>query len=99
MSITKVSQILVFVLRYLLRREKYQNCVNCFGIKNISLQIYTSSTIGRLVSNGISIISNEHISMKIYTSPIIGRLVSHHISWIDITYPEVTQVHIGWMAC
>ena len=32
-----------------------------------------------------------------YTSPIIGRLVSHHISWIDITYPEATQVHIGWM--
>ena len=21
------------------------------------------------------------------------------ISWIDITYPEVTQVHIGWMEC
>ena len=35
--------------------------------------------------------------MKIYTSPIIGRLVSHHISWIYITYPEGTQVHIGWI--
>ena len=21
------------------------------------------------------------------------------ISWIDITYPEATQVHIGWMEC
>ena len=34
-----------------------------------------------------------------YTSPIIGRLVLHHISWLDITYPEATQVHIEWMEC
>ena len=76
MSITKVSQIWFFL------EEKYQNFVNRFGIKNISLQINTSSTIGRLVSNGISIISNEHISMKIYTSPIIGRLVSNRITFL-----------------
>ena len=35
-----------------------------------------------VLSNGISIISNEHISMKIYTSPIIGRLVSNCITFL-----------------
>ena len=87
-----VKKVCVF-LQSLFQSEKYQNFVNLsFGIITYQNQhhiIWKTCMKWHL--------KWTHQYQK-YTSSNI-RITLHHISWINIKYPEVTQVHIGWVEC